>query len=450
MAIPRLHKETSIFDESATISDGIDAASQTASSYITEITGGGVMVHPEGDSTSGWRIADAIELLKDGASHFKAWLVDGFAKLRVGAEDSGHVVLARGSMELHDGTTAFADEIVGVFSREGVRIGSEGGGNVVVSDDGIAVRDGEEAFFEVSRAGNSVHFTRAWGQGTMASGSWISPSGDVYAEPTSENWVYLDASAAALGPRIWLDLAGYTEEPYREWITIDEAIARGFVLLYGEEPTGDEYVYANLTEFETQDREQSQRLHFQLRNISDSPIDWKVGSGYYTGGMKMQAASPIPVSCGGTGASTAPNARAVLGAAASSHSHAIADVTGLQTALDGKAASSHSHAISDVTGLQAALDGKAPADISGLFTVQAVQLTASGSVGAGTSSSLQSMTLTPPTGRSTLLLAVPSALGNHWFWVWHWSVSGNTVSWRVHNGGSSAASVTPSAHCIWV
>lgn len=40
------------------------------------------------------------------------------------------------------------------------------------------------------------------------------------------------------------------------------------------------------------------------------------------------------------------------------HSHAISDVTNLQTSLDGKAASSHSHAISDVTGLQTALDGK--------------------------------------------------------------------------------------------
>jgi hypothetical protein len=48
----------------------------------------------------------------------------------------------------------------------------------------------------------------------------------------------------------------------------------------------------------------------------------------------------------------------------SSHTHAISEVTGLQTALDGKQASgsyaalSHSHAISDVTGLQTALDGK--------------------------------------------------------------------------------------------
>lgn len=41
-----------------------------------------------------------------------------------------------------------------------------------------------------------------------------------------------------------------------------------------------------------------------------------------------------------------------------SHTHAISDVTNLQTSLDGKASSSHNHAISDVTGLQTALDGK--------------------------------------------------------------------------------------------
>lgn len=39
----------------------------------------------------------------------------------------------------------------------------------------------------------------------------------------------------------------------------------------------------------------------------------------------------------------------------STHGHAIADVSGLQSALDGKAAVSHTHAISDVIGLAAAL-----------------------------------------------------------------------------------------------
>lgn len=40
------------------------------------------------------------------------------------------------------------------------------------------------------------------------------------------------------------------------------------------------------------------------------------------------------------------------------HVHAIADVTGLQTALDGKASLIHTHSIGDVSGLQTALDGK--------------------------------------------------------------------------------------------
>jgi hypothetical protein len=40
------------------------------------------------------------------------------------------------------------------------------------------------------------------------------------------------------------------------------------------------------------------------------------------------------------------------------HTHAILDVSGLQTVLDGKASSVHSHVIGDVTGLQTALDGK--------------------------------------------------------------------------------------------
>lgn len=40
------------------------------------------------------------------------------------------------------------------------------------------------------------------------------------------------------------------------------------------------------------------------------------------------------------------------------HTHAVADVTGLQAALDGKAASSHTHTMAQVTGLDAALGAK--------------------------------------------------------------------------------------------
>lgn len=44
----------------------------------------------------------------------------------------------------------------------------------------------------------------------------------------------------------------------------------------------------------------------------------------------------------------------------SAHTHVIADVTGLQTALDSKSPTSHTHTITNVTNLQTTLDGKAP------------------------------------------------------------------------------------------
>jgi hypothetical protein len=73
-----------------------------------------------------------------------------------------------------------------------------------------------------------------------------------------------------------------------------------------------------------------------------------------------------------TGLQTALDGKQASGSyAAASHSHIIGDVTGLQTALDGKqasgsyAAASHSHVIGDTTGLQTALDGKQKTITSG-------------------------------------------------------------------------------------
>lgn len=72
------------------------------------------------------------------------------------------------------------------------------------------------------------------------------------------------------------------------------------------------------------------------------------------GGVNVSLAGHTHTIANVTGLQTA-----LDGKAASSHTHTIANVTGLQTALDGKAASAHGHAIADVTGLQTALDGKA-------------------------------------------------------------------------------------------
>jgi hypothetical protein len=82
---------------------------------------------------------------------------------------------------------------------------------------------------------------------------------------------------------------------------------------------------------------------------------------------------------------------ALNGKANTSHSHAIAEVTGLQAVLDGKQASgsyasdSHSHVIGDTTGLQTALDGKQEYLVSGtnIKTVNGQSLLGSGDVVSG-------------------------------------------------------------------
>lgn len=63
--------------------------------------------------------------------------------------------------------------------------------------------------------------------------------------------------------------------------------------------------------------------------------------------------------------------------AAAQHTQAIGTINGLQDALDGKAAAAHAHAIADVTGLQAALDGKINTTYTLSITGNAIILTPS-------------------------------------------------------------------------
>ena len=96
-------------------------AASTATTYITDIDEDGVMVHPDGDSTTGWRIADALELLKSGVAYIKAWVEDGVAKVRVGREDAGHTVIDANGMRVYgsDGTVQLANVGYGEGNPEG-------------------------------------------------------------------------------------------------------------------------------------------------------------------------------------------------------------------------------------------------------------------------------------------------------------------------------------------
>lgn len=91
-----LSKEFGIFDPNKTIDEDI----KNADNFITELTGGGIMVHPKNDSTSGWKIAAALELLKSGVAALKMWLSNGKAVVRIGEENRSRVEIDYHSMQM--------------------------------------------------------------------------------------------------------------------------------------------------------------------------------------------------------------------------------------------------------------------------------------------------------------------------------------------------------------
>ena len=116
MRIPRLHSEVSLIDPDKPI----DELGETATNFITEISGDGIWVHPEGQgpdatthqatsATTGWHIANALELFKSGINTFAVQLQNGVAKLRLGEPDKSRMELDYHSMQMvdKDGYTYF-------------------------------------------------------------------------------------------------------------------------------------------------------------------------------------------------------------------------------------------------------------------------------------------------------------------------------------------------------
>lgn len=85
-----------------------DSVKALATAYITEIDNDGIMVHPENDTTSGWSIANAIELFKSGISYIKLWIDNNIPKIRIGKEDSKHVLVDDDSVDIVDNNTTLA------------------------------------------------------------------------------------------------------------------------------------------------------------------------------------------------------------------------------------------------------------------------------------------------------------------------------------------------------
>ncbi len=73
---------------SFTLDDALEDAEKVATNYVTDITGGGVMVHPSDDATSGVRITDDVDIMRDGTSVINIGTNDA---VRIGVDDSTHV-----------------------------------------------------------------------------------------------------------------------------------------------------------------------------------------------------------------------------------------------------------------------------------------------------------------------------------------------------------------------
>lgn len=78
------------------------SAKTTATRYITGLTDG-IMVHPDGDDTTGWSIRDALEMLKSGVSVFRVWLENNAPKVRIGKSDSFHAIVDTSGMTIQNG-----------------------------------------------------------------------------------------------------------------------------------------------------------------------------------------------------------------------------------------------------------------------------------------------------------------------------------------------------------
>ena len=94
---------------SFTLDDALDDAAKTATNYATDITGGGVMVHPSDDATSGVRITSDVDIMRDGTSVINIGTNDA---VRIGAADNVQMLLASDGMEIDNevGNTIFAVE----------------------------------------------------------------------------------------------------------------------------------------------------------------------------------------------------------------------------------------------------------------------------------------------------------------------------------------------------
>jgi len=107
------------------VDSAISNAAKTATSYVTDITGGGIMVHPSGDQNTGVRVTSDVDILRGGTS-----VANYGTTARIGTLAGKHVSIDSDSVDLMDGNTSLA-----TFGANDTHIGMSGTGNVYMAND---------------------------------------------------------------------------------------------------------------------------------------------------------------------------------------------------------------------------------------------------------------------------------------------------------------------------
>lgn len=103
-------KEVNVYNPGA-VGEGISEAGTKATKYVTDQTDG-IFVHPEGEgpndtaNPTGWKIRDALEMLKEGVSLFKAWVENNVTKVRIGRDDRAHFLIQDGKIAGYGDSTS--------------------------------------------------------------------------------------------------------------------------------------------------------------------------------------------------------------------------------------------------------------------------------------------------------------------------------------------------------
>ena len=107
----------------------------TITAYVTDTSDDGIMVHPVNDQNTGWSIGNSIQLLKNSISYIKLWLENNIAKIRIGEENKGHIIIDNDSVDVMNNNTCLAS--FGVTST----IGQTDGAHIEQNSSGLQVID---------------------------------------------------------------------------------------------------------------------------------------------------------------------------------------------------------------------------------------------------------------------------------------------------------------------